>query len=723
MSLYSELKRRNVLRMAALYLVAAWLVMQVAEVITGLAGFPDWFGQTVLGILAIGFPIALLFSWFYELTPEGLNLEKDVEVEESITHITGRRMDFIVIAVLCAAVIVFAADKWWSFGPLESSEIPAELSVLIADFDNETGNDVFTGVLEKATSLVLEDASFVSIMRREAVLKAAEHIHPGATDIGQELSRLVARREGIHVVITGSITKSDENYVVSMSAIDVVSGDNLSHEQIETSSREQVLNVVGRLAGETRKKLGDTNSIAIRHAAEETFTASNLEAVHSYIQATELLTGGKWLEAAEEFIALAEENPEMGRAYAGAATALANMNRREEAAKYFNLAMSHVEHMTEREKFRTRGTYYLMTRNYHKASEVYENLVEAFPYDEVARVNLVLTYFYGRNMDHAVIAAREAEEAYPENAVAQANHGLIAMYAGDFETAKSRLEIFLDTNTSYETAYVGLALSQLALVEWLGAEQTYHKLNEVSIFGASLAAAGLADLALSKGLYSDACEILERAAAVDVENGDKAAAGRKLSTLAHAELESGRLNDAIAAAKRALDVSQQAPILFETARVLIGAGDQTGAAALASQLGERIAPEPLAYAKLIEGEIAMANGKARDAISLFNEAQAILDTWLGRVNLGRAYIDRREFLEAHAEFETALRRMGEAVSIFLDDFPTYYYLPPLHYWLGRSLEGLGSPAAFDSYHNFLEIKAEGEGDSLVTDARQRVKSF
>jgi len=722
MGLMSELKRRNVLRMAILYVVAAWLIMQVSEVVMSLINLPDWIGPTILGLIAVGFPIALILSWFYELTPGGFTLETDVDPAESITHITGRRLDFIVISMLSAAVILFALDKWWSFGPLENSDIPEELSVLLADFDNETGDDVFTGVLEKATSLVLEDASFVSIMRRNAAMMAAKHIHQGATDLGQELARLVARREGVHVVITGSIKKSDENYIVSMSAIDAVSGDIVSHEQMQTSTREQVLNAVGRLAGETRKKLGDTNSIAIRHAAEDTFTASSLEAVHSYIQATELLTGGKWLEAAEEFIALAEENPEMGRAYAGAATALANMNRREEAAKYFKLAMSHVEHMTEREKFRTRGTYYLLTRNYHKASEAYENLVEAYPYDEVSRVNLALTYFYGRNMDHALIAAREAEEAYPENAIAQANHGLIAMYAGDFETAKSRLEIFLDTNTTYETAYVGLALSHLALGEWLDAKRTYHELNEVSVFGASLAAAGLADLALSKGLYSDACEILERAAAVDVENGDKAAAGRKFSTLAHAELERGRLNDAIAAAKRALDLSQQAPILFEAAQVLIGAGDQTGAAALALQLGERIAPEPLAYAKLIEGEIAIANGKARDAVSLFNEAQAILDTWLGRVNLGRAYIDRGEFLEAHAEFEAALRRKGEALSIFLDDLPTHRYLPPLHYWLGRALEGLSSPAALDSYNNFLEITAEGEGGSLATDAHQRIKS-
>ena len=79
MGLVSELRRRNVLRMAVLYAVASWLVMQVAEVLMTLGRLPDWIGPTILGLLAIGFPIALVFSWFYEITPEGISLEKDLE--------------------------------------------------------------------------------------------------------------------------------------------------------------------------------------------------------------------------------------------------------------------------------------------------------------------------------------------------------------------------------------------------------------------------------------------------------------------------------------------------------------------------------------------------------------------------------------------------------------------------------------------------------------------
>lgn len=113
MTIFSELRRRNVFRMAALYAVTAWLVMQIAEVIASLAGLPEWFGQAVLGVLAVGFPIALVFAWVYEITPQGVKLESEVDPAESVTHVTGRRMDFVVIAILAAAVLVFAYDKWW----------------------------------------------------------------------------------------------------------------------------------------------------------------------------------------------------------------------------------------------------------------------------------------------------------------------------------------------------------------------------------------------------------------------------------------------------------------------------------------------------------------------------------------------------------------------------------------------------------------------------------
>ena len=110
-SVWGELKRRNVVRVAIAYAVVAWLLLQVADVVLDNIEAPAWVFQTILLLLIIGFPVAVIFAWAYELTPEGLKKEKDVDRSESITHITGRKIDFVIIGVLVVAVGFLLVDK------------------------------------------------------------------------------------------------------------------------------------------------------------------------------------------------------------------------------------------------------------------------------------------------------------------------------------------------------------------------------------------------------------------------------------------------------------------------------------------------------------------------------------------------------------------------------------------------------------------------------------
>src|ERR1044072_6078487 len=109
---FGELKRRNVIRMAGLYLVGAWLVVQVAGTVLPMFGAPEWLPRTVVVLLAIGFVPAVVFSWVFELTPEGLKRDEDVAPGRSITPQTGRRMDRMIIVVLALALGYFAFDKF-----------------------------------------------------------------------------------------------------------------------------------------------------------------------------------------------------------------------------------------------------------------------------------------------------------------------------------------------------------------------------------------------------------------------------------------------------------------------------------------------------------------------------------------------------------------------------------------------------------------------------------
>lgn len=222
MRLVSELRRRNVLRMAVLYLVAAWLIMQVAEVIIGLANLPEWFGPAILALLAIGFPIALLFSWFYELTAEGISLEKDVAAAESITHVTGRRMDFIVISLLCAGLILFAYDKWW-IGP------PDENSIAVLAFENMSGDvtqEYFSdGISEELLNLLARVPDLRVISRTSAFYFKDKEVL--LTDIAKQLN--------VAYILEGSVRKEGDVFRITAQLIHATTD---THVWSQTYERE-----------------------------------------------------------------------------------------------------------------------------------------------------------------------------------------------------------------------------------------------------------------------------------------------------------------------------------------------------------------------------------------------------------------------------------------------------------------------------------------------------
>jgi len=110
--LIQELKRRNVFKVGAAYVVLAWLLAQITDVFLEPFGAPDWVIKTVLLVLLIGFPLALFFAWAFEMTPEGIKKERDVDRSQSITTQTGRKLDFVIIFVLIIALGYFAYDKF-----------------------------------------------------------------------------------------------------------------------------------------------------------------------------------------------------------------------------------------------------------------------------------------------------------------------------------------------------------------------------------------------------------------------------------------------------------------------------------------------------------------------------------------------------------------------------------------------------------------------------------
>ena len=287
MSIFRELKRRNVLRMAVLYAVAAWLMMQVAEVIIGLANLPEWIGPTILGLLAVGFPIALIVSWFFELTPEGISLENDVASAESITQVTGRRLDFLVISMLCAGLILFAYDKWW-IGP------PPENSIAVLAFENMSDDpeqEYFSdGISEEILNLLAQIRSLKVIARTSSFLFKNKDV-----DIATMAAQLNVRH-----ILEGSVRRSGNKVRITAQLIDAVDS---THIWSQTYDRE--LDDVFAVQDEIAAAISEALKLQLELVAGEpvlphAIKTASIDAYDSYLLGRELIRqrGGENVENA-----------------------------------------------------------------------------------------------------------------------------------------------------------------------------------------------------------------------------------------------------------------------------------------------------------------------------------------------------------------------------------------------------------------------------------------
>jgi tetratricopeptide (TPR) repeat protein len=626
-------------------------------------------------------------------------------------------------AAAAVAAVLLAVGGWWLYtrGRAAKPAAPhAAQSVLIADFVNRTGDPVFDGTLEPAFSIALEGASFVTSYSRNQAKKVAAQLQPGTAGLDETLARLVAVREGVNVVTSGSVEKRGEGYEVSVRALDPATGKKILSGEEKASGKEAVLASVARLAAKVRGALGDRTPEAAQLAAAETFSAGSLEAAHEYAVAQDFQWAGNWEEAIRHYRKSLDLDSNLGRAWAGLAAVESNRGRRQDAEKNYKEALARIDRMSDREKYRTRGGYYLLTRNPDNAIEEFTALVKQYPADTAGIANLAFAYFYKRDMARALEEGRRAIAIYPKNVPQRNNVGLYAMYAGDFETGIREPKTVLELNPQFVSGYVGLALSQLGAGRPAEAQETWNRLAKVGPAGASSAAGGRADLALYEGRLKDAGDILEKAIEEDTAAGNSDEAARKLTTLAEARLRQGQTSRAMAASERALTMSRDLAIAVSAARVLVGAGEEKKALAVADELAQRIEPDPQMYALLLRGEVELRRRNTREAIAHFKEAQKKADAWLVRYDLARAYVEGGFYAEADTELDACVKRRGEATALFLDDVPTDRAFAPVSYYVGRAREGLKSPGAAESYRAFLATQ-KGEGDTLTADAKRRLE--
>lgn len=598
----------------------------------------------------------------------------------------------------------------------------APLTLLIADFDNKTGDSVFDGTLEPILGIALEGAPFISSFNRGQAKRVAARLVPGSTRMDATMAQLVAKSEGVNAVVTGSITQVAGSYRMYVTTLDAATGKSIVTDESKANEKQDVLSAASKLAERIRRGLGDKTPESTQAMAAETFSASSLEAAHAYAMGQDFAQAGKWPEAMKAYGQAIQFDPGMGRAYAGIAAAFANQGKRQEAEKYYGLAMAHIDRMTDREKYRTRGAYYVFMRNQPKAIEELTALVSQYPADSIGFGNLALAYFYERNMSKALEEQKHALELSPHSVLQRSNFAMYALYSGDFDDAAKEAQAMLVENPKFDQALRTLALAELGRGQNEAARQAYERVKDVSANGSSISRMGLSDLALYEGRLADAAGILEKSINEYNTAHDAESAADFGAALALTQLALGKTKEALSSAGTASASSKDSGVIYRAAQVYLAANQESKALQLVAPLAQRLETEPQIYAKLISGEAQLKKGNAHNALNSFQEAQKLTDTWLGHFDLGRAYLDLGAFTEASSEFDVCLKRRGEATSVFLDDVPSYHLLPPVYYYQGRARQGLHSPGAADSYKTFLTIKEKGAGDPLVADAQRRLSS-
>ena len=308
MSLLTELKRRNVFRVALAYAVVAWLLMQIGDTLAPALLLPEWSTRFLAFLLILGFPLALFLAWAFELTPEGIKPEKSVRREESITAITGRKLDVLIIALLAVAVAYFAWDKFAirDDDPSDSrvaatSPTPERRSIAVLPFVNmsdDAEQEYFSdGLSEELLNLLAKIPQLRVTSRTSAFFfKGKDYT---IADVGEQL--------GVSHVLEGSVRRSGDQIRVTAQLIDVSSD---AHLWSETWDREfaDVFAIQDEISGAVASALKIQLVDELPHAYVTEPSAYDL-----FLQARELVarqTEASMLEAESLLHELLEIDPE-----------------------------------------------------------------------------------------------------------------------------------------------------------------------------------------------------------------------------------------------------------------------------------------------------------------------------------------------------------------------------------------------------------------------------
>ena len=315
MNLFNELRRRNVLRMAGLYLVGAWLVVQVAGTLLPMFGAPDWVARSIVILLAIGFPAALVFAWVFELTPEGLKRDAEVQSAESIAPQTARRMDRMIIVLLALALGYFAVDKFVlapqraasvAAASSQNAEVETQASIAVLPFVNMS-TDADNGFFADGISEELLNV-FAGIQGLKVASRTSSFSFRGKDTAIPE----IARQLGVRYVLEGSVRRQGERVRVTAQLIHAGSDGHLWSETYDRNLTD-IFKVQEEIAQSITRELED---ILGKRAVTVTASTQDMQAYQNFLRGrARFHRREELLEAIEDLTAAVKQDPNFGEAW------------------------------------------------------------------------------------------------------------------------------------------------------------------------------------------------------------------------------------------------------------------------------------------------------------------------------------------------------------------------------------------------------------------------
>lgn len=457
MSFFQELKRRNVFKVAAAYLLVAWLIMQMGDTLAPALHLPDWVNSALAFFIILGFPLALILAWAFEMTPEGLKKEKDVDASRSMSSVTGQKMNYGLTALLALAVVYFVYDKFVQKPQHDGGVMQTEAVNDVHGADPATpppdGKSIavlpFANRSNVAEDLFFTDGIHDDLLTQLAKIEDLKVISRTSVMAYRDSSKKIpeiAGELGVATILEGGIQRAGKRIRINAQLIDVTTDE---HLWAETFDREMTVENIFEIQSEITRQIvaavrGELSSEEI--VSLNQLPTENLEAYEAYMHAKAAInepayTADKYLRAqewAEKAVAL---DPHFTRGWAVLVEAHGHAvwigydasAERVNAAKFaLQQAMAIAPESAEAQI--ALGEYlYRIEGDYAGALAAFQKASAMQPSDAITMIEIAATQRRTGKFNESIASYEKALQLDPANGMTVSDYLLTLMFNAEYE--------------------------------------------------------------------------------------------------------------------------------------------------------------------------------------------------------------------------------------------------------------------------------------------------